>query len=574
MELEWSTGEGFRDARRVAGPLALPASDFTARIVLRDLPAGADVFYRVASRDARDERLVSEAVAGRLRTPPATPRHVRFCFSGDEVGQGWGIDRGFGGLRMYETMRRTEPDFFVHAGDQIYADGPLAERVPLDDGATWTNLVTPEKAVVAESLREFRGNFAYSLLDEHKRRFASRVPFLVQWDDHEVRNNWFPGQRVPARAAGAWIEASLLAARARRAMLEYAPFVLDPAEGDAPLFRSFPYGPSLEVFLLDLRSHRGANGPNREPASGAPSAMLGAGQLAWLERGLRASRATWKVVASDQPLSLVVPDRGPYVPEGWYEAWANGDRGAPLGRELEVARLLASLHRHGVRNVVWITADVHYACAIHYDPRRAAFRDFTPFWEFVAGPLHAGTFPPGELDPSFRPELRFLSVPRDLKPNRPPQRRSPVLRAGRARRPHAGAHRVAPQPVGRAPVRSPALPGARRLPPATRPSGCSRARPPRSRRARSSRLRTPSRPAPELAEPVPDRRRAPRLSGRPAEHGGRRGGGRGAIRPSRATASSTTAASSRPASPPPGGSRTRPTPWSSAGRARRAPCPS
>jgi alkaline phosphatase D len=42
-----------------------------------------------------------------------------------------------------------------------------------------------------------------------------------------------------------------------------------------------------------------------------------------------------------------------------------------------------------VTNLVFITADVHYAAAHHYDPARAAVGDFSPFWEFVAGPLHA-----------------------------------------------------------------------------------------------------------------------------------------------------------------------------------------
>lgn len=73
-----------------------------------------------------------------------------------------------------------------------------------------------------------------------------------------------------------------------------------------------------------------------------------------------------------------------------------------------------------MRNVVWITADVHYAAAHHYDPARARFREFHPFWEFVAGPLHAGTFGPARLDPSFGPELRFLGIPEGMKPNRPP----------------------------------------------------------------------------------------------------------------------------------------------------------
>jgi alkaline phosphatase D len=417
LRVEWSTAEDLRGATLVEGPWALPASDFTARVDLERLPAGADVFYR-ASFEGEDGS-ASEPAAGRFRTPPAERRTVRFCFSGDEVGQGWGIDPAYGGLALYETMRRTEPDFFVHMGDQIYADNPLAAEVALADGSVWRNLVTPAKARPAQTLDELRGNFAYNLLDAHKRRFAAEVPFLVQWDDHEVRNNWFPGQLVPADTPGASVDASLIAARARRALLEYCPFRL--AEGAAgPLYRSFSYGPTLDVFLLDARSHRASNGPNDEPRSGPHTAFYGEAQLAWLERGLAASRATWKVVACEMPLSLVVRDRNPGIPEGWYEGLANGRGGAPAGRELELARLLAFVRRNAVRNLVWIAADVHYACAIRYDPTRAAFRDFAPFWEFVAGPLHAGTFGLGDLDPSFGPELRFASVPRDLAPNRPP----------------------------------------------------------------------------------------------------------------------------------------------------------
>ena len=63
-----------------------------------------------------------------------------------------------------------------------------------------------------------------------------------------------------------------------------------------------------------------------------------------------------------------------------------------------------------VRNVVWITADVHYTAAHHYDPARAAFTEFDPFWEFVAGPINAGTFGPNALDGTFGPEVVFSQV--------------------------------------------------------------------------------------------------------------------------------------------------------------------
>ena len=38
----------------------------------------------------------------------------------------------------------------------------------------------------------------------------------------------------------------------------------------------------------------------------------------------------------------------------------------------------------------------------------------------MAGPLHAGTFGPNALDPTFGPEVRFLGIPAGMKPNRPP----------------------------------------------------------------------------------------------------------------------------------------------------------
>ena len=51
-----------------------------------------------------------------------------------------------------------------------------------------------EKSKVAETLTEFRGNYKYNLLDENVKQFNAEVPILAQWDDHEVTNNWYPGE--------------------------------------------------------------------------------------------------------------------------------------------------------------------------------------------------------------------------------------------------------------------------------------------------------------------------------------------------------------------------------------------
>ena len=72
--------------------------------------------------------------------------------------------------------------------------------------------------------------------------------------------------------------------------------------------------------------------------------------------------------------------------------------------------MLSQFKKRKVRNAIWLTADVHYTAAHHYDPSRAAFTDFDPFWEIVAGPINAGTFGPNALDNTFGPEVVFSKV--------------------------------------------------------------------------------------------------------------------------------------------------------------------
>ena len=395
------------------GPAALAHQDFTAKYVLRDLPAGAEVAYAVSFQSLEDPELSSEPARGSFRTPPAESRNITFAWSGDTAGQGWGIDPARGGMKIYAAIRELAPQFFIHSGDMIYADNPLAAEVKLADGSTWSNLTTPAKSKVAETLDEFRGNFRYNLLDGHLREFNAAVPLYVQWDDHETTNNWFPGEQLVLDDRYSVKSAALLAARARQAFFDYNP-IMGNARDPQRIYRHFRYGPDLEIFLVDLRSYRGENSENRQ-AAGQPGAVLfGEDQRAWLEGALTNSEATWKIVASDMPIGLVVGD-GKH-----HEGIANGDPGGPAGRETEIASLLAALKAAGTRNVVWLTADVHYAASHHYHPDRASFGDFDPFWEFVSGPLHAGNFGPNQLDPTFGPEVKFSSAKKGNAVNQAP----------------------------------------------------------------------------------------------------------------------------------------------------------
>ena len=413
IDFEWATTESFANARKLHALTTSPASDFTVKRLIEDLPSDQEIFWRAVATDLADANGVSDPIVGHFRTAPASRRSVKFVWSGDTVGQGWGIDEDRGGMQAYGTMARHQPDFFLHSGDTIYADGPLKESVELPDGTLWKNLVIPEKTKVAETLEEYRGQWKYNMLDKNVRELNASVPTFFQWDDHEVLNNWSASKDLSADDRYSEKNIHVLAARAARAFHEMTPIRYVPSE-PGRIYRKIAYGPMLDVFFLDLRSYRGPNGDNLQNEMSPAAQMMGLEQIAWLKRELANSNATWKVIASDMPIGLLVPDG-----EKW-EAVANGDKGAPKGRELEFADLLRFIKSAGITNTVWLTADVHYTAAHHYSPERAAFQDFEPFWEFVSGPIHAGTFGPNDLDMTFGPEVKFVKAPEDGQVNLAP----------------------------------------------------------------------------------------------------------------------------------------------------------
>lgn len=393
-----------RRRRVVVGGWATPDSDLTAKVLLRGLAPGREYDVRLHFESA--DGAAGEVGTARFRTAPVHPSQQSFVWTGDTCGQGWGINPDLGGMVGYRAMHETRPDFFVHCGDTIYADSPMTETVTEPDGQVWRNIVTPEVSKVAETLREFRGRHRYTMLDHNVRAMYADVPVLAQWDDHETHNNWYPGQVLDDDR---YVERNVdvLAKRARRAWQENMP-VADGrshhgSSGFAParIYRRIRRGPHLDVFLLDMRTNKDPNTPGLEEQE---RAILGREQAEWLVREVSRSRATWKVISADLPLGLVVPDGENQ------ESLSNGDPGRPLGKEQELAQVLSAFKRHGVRNVVWVTADVHYCAAHHYSPDRASFTDFDPFWELVAGPISSGTFGPNALDGTFGPEVVFAKA--------------------------------------------------------------------------------------------------------------------------------------------------------------------
>ena len=110
------------------------------------------------------------------------------------------------------------------------------------------------------------------------------MPTFAQWDDHEVTNDWWPGE-MPLRLSATPSIVRCWRRAARRAFHEFMPTRQSLPERGR-IYRKISYGPLLDVFMLDMRSYRGPNGDRRRTEPGRDASFLGPAQIAWLKREL------------------------------------------------------------------------------------------------------------------------------------------------------------------------------------------------------------------------------------------------------------------------------------------------
>ena len=376
--VEYSTTPSFADTRRVVGPAALEATDFTARVDLVDLPPGQRISYRAQFQDLSDLRRFSEPVLGKLPDAGADCRAgrggrggtasaaatCRSCSPATASGRAGASTCRAAACGSTRRCGKLQPDVFIHLGDTIYADQPLKPEVTLDDGSIWRNLVTEAKSRPAQTLDDFRGCHRYNLQDEHMRRFNAEVSQVALWDDHEVRDNWYPTQRLAADAR-VGREERRAAGGAREARVPRVPAAAhqpDRERTDLPRLAPRPGARDLRARHA-LVSRRELGQPADDARARRP-AILGDAQVAWLERALAASTATWKVIACRHAAGPGRARCGRPASRRWPTA-------TPARRSAASSRsrgLLKFIKDRAIRNVVWITADVHYCAAHHYRP--------------------------------------------------------------------------------------------------------------------------------------------------------------------------------------------------------------
>jgi alkaline phosphatase D len=257
------------------------------------------------------------------------------------------------GYPIFDVIYQQEIDFILFLGDTIYADN-LCPSPPNEPGADFK----------ATTLQTYRLRHRYQRGAEALQQFLRTVPVYAIWDDHEVRDN-FSGPFDPDMPAG------------RQAFREYWP-IASPEEEPNRMYQSVRYGADLELFILDTRQYRSRN----EDQDGPEKTMLGSGQLQWLLDGLRTSTATWKVIATSVPLSIVKGGVG-------NDGWGSDKNGVGFERERQV--IVDAILDQRLKNLVFLAGDVHWVQANAYDPDQDGNTDFH---EYMVGPLSAR---PGKL---------------------------------------------------------------------------------------------------------------------------------------------------------------------------------
>ena len=279
------------------------------------LVPGARYQYAFLERDAGGE-VVARSRTGRFRAALADDATDPVTFAATSCTSQLveAVNANLG-----RAAERTDLSFFLHGGDQIYAD---------HGGA-------------AVDLAGYRDKYAAAWARPGLRAVHGAFGMYNTWDDHEVFDNWQGFRDEPRIDAGV------------ESFFDHQPVRRIP-EDPRRLWRRFRWGRALELFVLDGRGER-----NLEAGR-----FVSEAQLDWLANGLSSSKAVFKFVLNASPIGLF-----PESINRWRspaDRWANPAWGAQRTRILDVAQevggvwfLSGDFHFGAIGRVSYPDADRH-----------------------------------------------------------------------------------------------------------------------------------------------------------------------------------------------------------------------
>ncbi|MEZ6038407.1 MAG: alkaline phosphatase D family protein [Planctomycetota bacterium] len=371
---------------RVATPLlfaAVVAAQASGTVRLTHGPLLGHVDDRAAHLWARASapgtytmRLSVEGETPREAAAVADDAHdltMHFVFDGLSLRTTYDVTVSVGGLELLPKGRSFVTTALPPAAHQsLVAFGSCANDVTFAEQPIWARIAarrpdalvllgdTPyiDDGTVAARRRRHREFFAFAPVRDVLREVAT----WTTWDDHDYALNDTFGA-VPGSET------------ARPVFVDYHAHA-SYGDGERGIYTSFRRGP-IEVFVLDTRSFADVE---TSPLAPDERSLLGATQLAWLQQGLRASTATFKVLACGMVWNGGVRD-------GKKDCWGNwlAERDA----------LWAWLGAEQITGVVLVSGDVHRSRVILHPTKNLLGYDLP---EFVTSPLAQNVIEANKVD--------------------------------------------------------------------------------------------------------------------------------------------------------------------------------
>ncbi|MCF7955568.1 MAG: alkaline phosphatase D family protein [Phycisphaerae bacterium] len=243
-----------------------PDKDFTFQTKLQGLLPSTKYSIIAEGRSTENDKVTSKVVGGfltALKADTISKIHFNVVTCQEYPNR----DDPDNGHKIYRTMLKMDPDFFVHTGDIEYYDKPF----PFADDV---------------ALARFKWNRIFSM--PFQREFHNNVSSYFMKDDHDtLRNDCWAGQTYGRELT--W-DQGLAIFREQVPMGEKT-------------YRTIRWGKDLQIWLVEGRDFRS---PNNMP-DGPEKTIWGEKQKEWFFDTVSKSDATFRILISPTP--IVGPDR-------------------------------------------------------------------------------------------------------------------------------------------------------------------------------------------------------------------------------------------------------------------------
>jgi alkaline phosphatase D len=341
VDLEVARDRGFR---HVVAHERIATGDGSAHAVkarISGLDPYEQYFFRFATRS-------SESPVGRFRTalPADSHQPVRFAF--------WSCqDFTHGFYNAHSLLARDDDlDFVICLGDYIYAETyhSVQGGTGVRDDVIGSPSTDPSHLRDAITLADYRAKYALYRSDPALRAVQAKFPTVILWDDHAVQDNYAGDEKGTGGLPPSQRFSEARKRAAYRAFFESQPYV---PSVNTRLFRRLRFGRTVDLIVMDQRQWRRDQpcGDAVAPACSwwdQPRNLLGPFQMDWVKDQLRASRASWKIMANEVTMMPTKVLGDAYFT---FDSW----QGYPRERE----ELLTFIRDRGISDVVFVTGDIH-----------------------------------------------------------------------------------------------------------------------------------------------------------------------------------------------------------------------